>query len=311
MNEIENVVVIGAGCAGWTAAIYAARANLRPIVVTGALPGGQLSTTTAVENYPGFPDGIMGPDLMELMKKQAEKFGARSVYGEVTDVALDHHPFTVVLDEEKNIRTKTIIVASGASPRYLGLPNEKKLIGHGVTSCATCDGAFYPNVPVAVIGGGDSACGEATFLTRFASEVYLIHRRDELRASKIMAARSLDNPKIKPIWDSVVTAYLEDEAGNVRGVRLKNAKTNTESELVVKAVFVAIGYEPNTQIFRGKLDLDEKGYLKVTHGTTTNVPGVFVAGDVHDHVYRQAVTAAGMGCTAAIDAERYLATLDA
>lgn len=307
MAAIENVVIIGAGCAGWTAAIYTARANLRPLVVMGALPGGQLSTTTTVENYPGFPDGIQGPELMERMKKQAEKFGARAVFGEVTAVELEKKPFTVVLDEEKRVPTRTIIVASGASPRYLGLPNEKKLIGHGVTSCATCDGAFYPNVPVAVVGGGDSACEEATYLTRFASVVYLIHRRDQLRASKIMAQRALSHPQIKPLWDTVVTAYLEDEKSELRGVKLKNVKTHTESELAVKAVFVAIGHEPNTQIFRGKIALDEKGYMKSERGTRTNVPGVFVAGDVNDHLYRQAVTAAGMGCAAAIDCERYLA----
>lgn len=301
---MENVIIVGTGCAGLTAAIYTARANLFPLVLEGRLPGGQLTTTTAVENFPGFPDGIEGPELVQRMHQQAERFGARFQYGVVEEfeAGSPHH----IKVEEKWLETKALIVASGASPRYLGLEGESALIGHGLTSCATCDGAFYRNVPVCVIGGGDSACEEAIFLTRFASEVYLIHRRDSLRASKIMVDRTLANSKIKPIWNNVVAAYLTDEAGEVRGIRLRNVVDDSESVLDVKCVFVAIGHEPNTAAFRGKLDMDENGYLRQTHGTHTNIPGIFAAGDVADPVYRQAITAAGQGCAAAIDAERWL-----
>jgi thioredoxin reductase (NADPH) len=302
---MENVIIVGTGCAGLTGAIYAARANLSPLVLEGRQPGGQLTTTTAVENYPGFPEGVDGPELIMRMHQQAEKFGARFEYGTVEDFEhLGSHSRIKVDGDWRE--TKALIVASGASPRYLGLEREKELIGRGLTSCATCDGAFYRNVPVCVIGGGDSACEEAIFLTRFASRVYLIHRRKELRASRIMADRMLANPKIEPVWDSLVTDYLTDASGEVRAVKLKNVKTGTTSELEVKCVFVAIGHVPNTAPFRNKLEMDENGYLIQQNGTHTNVPGVFAAGDVADHVYRQAVTAAGEGCAAAIDAERWL-----
>jgi thioredoxin reductase (NADPH) len=301
---MENVIIVGTGCAGLTGAIYAARANLSPLVLEGRQPGGQLTTTTAVENYPGFPDGVDGPDLIMRMHQQAEKFGARFEYGTVED--FEHVGTHSRIKVDGNWRdTKALIVASGASPRYLGLDREREMIGHGLTSCATCDGAFYRNVPVCVVGGGDSACEEAIFLTRFASRVYLIHRRKELRASKIMADRTLANPKIEPIWDTVVTEYLTD-TGEMRAVRLKNVKTDASSELEVKCVFIAIGHVPNTAPFQDKLDMDESGYLIQRNGTHTNLAGVFAAGDVADHIYRQAVTAAGEGCAAAMDAERWL-----
>lgn len=303
---MENVIIVGTGCAGLTSAIYAARANLSPLVLEGRQPGGQLTTTTAVENYPGFPDGVDGPDLIMRMHQQAEKFGARFEYGTVE--GFEHAGTHSRLKVDENWReTKALIIASGASPRYLGIDRETELIGHGLTSCATCDGAFYRNVPVCVVGGGDSACEEAIFLTRFASKVYLIHRRKALRASKIMADRMLANPKIQPIWDTVITGYLRDGSGEVRGVELKNTASGSQSELEVKCVFVAIGHVPNTAPFRDKLEMDENGYLIQRKGTFTNLPGVFAAGDVADHVYRQAVTAAGEGCAAAMDAERWLA----
>jgi thioredoxin reductase (NADPH) len=302
---MEKVIIVGTGCAGLTAAIYAARANLSPLVLEGREPGGQLTTTTLVENFPGFVEGIDGPQLIMNMKAQAERFGARFAYSHVTDFEPKDGHVSVKIDDEWT-DTRALIIASGASARYLGLPDEKKQVGHGLTSCATCDGAFYRNVPVCVVGGGDSAAEEASFLTRFASKVYLVHRRDELRASKIMADRALSNPKIEPIWNTVLTQYLNDANGEVRAVKLKNVKTGEESELEVKCVFVAIGHDPNTAPFKGKLDMDENGYLIQRGGTRTNVPGVFAAGDVADHVYRQAVTAAGQGCAAALDAEKYL-----
>jgi len=302
---MEKVIIVGTGCAGLTAAIYAARANLSPLVLEGREPGGQLTTTTLVENFPGFIDGIDGPQLIMNMKAQAERFGARFAYAQVTGFERKDGHLSVRIDDEWT-DTQALIIASGASARYLGLPDEKKLTGHGLTSCATCDGAFYRNVPVCVVGGGDSAAEEATFLTRFASKVYLIHRREELRASKIMADRALANPKVEPIWNTVITEYLTDEHGEVRAVKLKNLKTNAGSELEVKCVFVAIGHTPNTEPFKGKLDMDVDGYLIRHQGTHTNIPGVFAAGDVADHVYRQAITAAGQGCAAALDAEKYL-----
>lgn len=301
---MENVIIVGTGCAGLTAAIYTARANLSPLVLEGRLPGGQLTTTTTVENFPGFPEGVDGPDLIMRMHKQAENFGSRFEYGIVEEFE-PGTPHRIKVDGVWR-ETKALIIASGASPRYIGIEGEKDLIGHGLTSCATCDGAFYRNVPVCVVGGGDSACEEASFLTRFASEVYLIHRRDSLRASKIMADRALANPKIKPIWNSVVTSYIT-ENGEVSGVKLKNLQDGTETDLALKCVFVAIGHEPNTVPFRKSLLTDENGYLVQQKGTHTNIPGVFAAGDVADHVYRQAITAAGQGCAAAIDAERWLA----
>ncbi len=307
---MEKVIIVGTGCAGLTAAIFAARAKLTPLVLEGHEPGGQLSTTTLVENFPGFPDGINGPELIMAMKSQAERFGSRFSYDSV-EAFEPAEGFVKVKVAGEWKETRTLIVASGASAKWIGLPREKELVGHGLTSCATCDGAFYRNVPVCVVGGGDSAAEEATFLTRFASKVYLIHRRDTLRASKIMADRALSNPKIEPLWNSAVTEYLTDGEGEMRAVKLKDLPTNEERELEVKCVFVAIGHTPNTAPFKGQLDMDENGYLLQREGTKTNVPGVFAAGDVADHIYRQAVTAAGQGCAAALDGEKYLAALGA
>ena len=309
---MEKVVIIGTGCAGLTAAIYAARSNLSPLVLTGTMPGGLLTTTSIVENYPGFPEGIDGYELMVRMQQQAEKFGARiKILHTVESVDFSKQPFSLVIDGEK-VEAQTIIIATGAGHRHLGLPSEQLLEKKGVTYCATCDGAWpmFRHQPLVVVGGGDSACEEATYLTRFASEVYLIHRRDSLRASKIMAERTLAHPKIKPIWDTAVTEILDPAQDKVTGVRLKNLKTNEERVLPCAGVFIAIGHVPNTQLFKGVLDLDENGYIIPKRGTETNVPGVFVAGDCSDHVYRQAITAAGLGCAAAIDAERYLAGLN-
>ena len=304
---MEKVIIIGTGCAGWTSAIYTGRANLSPLVLAGDQPGGQLTTTTEVENYPGFPEGMMGPELMMKMQEQATKFGARVEYKKVDSVKKNSQSFSIFCGDQE-YESETVIVATGAAPRHLGLEGEEKLIGHGLTSCATCDGAFYRDVPVAVIGGGDSACEEATFLTRFASKVYLIHRRDELRASKIMAERALDNEKIEPVWDSQVTEYLTDDDGEMKAVKVINIKTNEEKELDLKCVFVAIGHVPNAQFLQGLVDTDENGYITQVPGCTkTNVEGLFAAGDVADHVYRQAITAAGDGCKAALEAERYLA----
>jgi thioredoxin reductase (NADPH) len=308
---MEKVVIIGTGCAGLTAALYTARANLSPLVLTGAMPGGLLTTTCIVENYPGFPEGIDGYELMVRMQKQAERFGARIQFGTLGAVDVAKQPFTLTVDGEP-LQAETLIIASGASHRHLGLESEEKLEKKGVTYCATCDGALpmFRDRPLVVVGGGDSACEEATYLTRFASVVYLVHRRDSLRASKIMADRTLAHSKIKPVWDSVVTEVLDVKQDKVTGVRLKSIKTGKESVLDCAGLFVAIGHIPNTQIFKGILDMDENGYITRKRGSETNVPGVFVAGDCSDHVYRQAVTAAGMGCAAAIDAERYLAAMN-
>ena len=306
---MEKVIIVGSGCAGLTAAIYAARAKLDPLVLEGRQPGGQLSTTTLVENFPGFPDGIEGPKLILNMHEQAEKFGARFSYAEATDFEASNEHIRLKADDEW-LETQALIIASGASARFLGLENEEKLIGHGLTSCATCDGAFYKNVPVAVIGGGDSAAEEALFLTRFAAKVYLIHRRDKMRASKIMADRVLANKKIEPIWNTVVTKYVPDEKGEMRAVRLRDVKTHEERELPVACVFVAIGHDPNTKPYRGKLDADPEGYLIARNLVHSKHPGVFIAGDVSDRVYKQAVTAAGSGCAAAMDAEKYLSELE-
>jgi len=308
---MEKVVIIGTGCAGLTAALYTARANLSPLVLTGAMPGGLLTTTSIVENYPGFPEGIDGYELMVKMQKQAERFGARVQFGTLEAVDVAKQPFTLTVDGEP-LQAETLIIASGASHRHLGLESEEKLETKGVTYCATCDGALpmFRDRPLVVVGGGDSACEEATYLTRFASVVYLVHRRDTLRASKIMAERTFAHAKIKPVWDSVLTEVLDVKQDKVTGVRLKNVKTGKESVLECAGLFVAIGHIPNTQIFKGVLDMDENGYIRPKRGSETNVPGVFVAGDCSDHVYRQAVTAAGMGCAAAIDAERYLAAMN-
>lgn len=308
---MEKVVIIGTGCAGLTAALYAARANLQPLVLTGTMPGGLLTTTSIVENYPGFPEGIDGYELMTRLQKQAERFGARIQFGTAESVDLARRPLTVTVDGEP-VQTQTLIIATGAGHRHLGLESERLLDKKGVTYCATCDGALpiFRNQPLVVVGGGDSACEEALYLTRFGSIVHLIHRRDQLRASKIMAERTLAHPKVKPVWDSVVTEILDVKQDKVTGVRVKNLKTGQETTLDCAGVFVAIGHVPNTALFKGLIDLDDAGYAVPAKGTATNVPGVFVAGDCSDRVYRQAVTAAGMGCAAAIDCERYLAGLN-
>ncbi|MBI3876105.1 MAG: thioredoxin-disulfide reductase [Verrucomicrobia bacterium] len=305
---MEKVVIIGSGCAGLTAALYTARANLNPLVLTGIMPGGLLTTTSIVENFPGFPDGVDGYELMIRMQKQAERFGARVQFATVEAVDVSRQPFKLTVDGEP-VETQTLIIASGAGHKHLDVPGEHELEKKGVTYCATCDGALpmFRDKPLVVVGGGDSACEEATYLTRFASTVYLIHRRDSLRASKIMAERTLSNAKIKPVWDSVVTEVLNVKNDQVAGVRLKNVKTGAESALDCAGVFVAIGHMPNTQLFKGVITMNENGYILPARGSETNVPGVFVAGDCSDHVYRQAITAAGMGCAAAIDAERFLA----
>ena len=305
---MDKVIIIGSGCAGWTAALYTARANLQPLVLTGGQPGGLLTTTSLVENYPGFPDGVDGYELMTRMQKQAERFGARASFGSVEKVDFSKRPFTLTVDGEK-VEAKTVIIATGASHRHIGLESEAKLETKGVTYCATCDGALpvFRNQPLVVVGGGDSACEEALYLTRFGSVVHLVHRRDTLRASKIMAERALSNPKIKPVWDSVVTDILDVKQDKVTAVKLMNLKTGVETILNCAGVFIAIGHGPNTDIFKGQIEMDANGYIVSKHGTMTNVPGVFVAGDCADHVYRQAITAAGAGCAAAIDTERYLA----
>ena len=306
-QETEQVVIIGSGCAGLTAALYSARAQLAPTVLTGAMPGGLLTTTSIVENYPGFPEGIDGTDLMINMQQQAERFGAKVKFGSTVEtVDLSERPFKLIVDGEL-VLTQTLIIASGAGHRHLGLDSEARLDKKGVTYCATCDGALpmFRDQPLVVVGGGDSACEEATFLTRFASKVHLVHRRDELRASKIMAERTLENDKIEMVWDSEVEEILGED--KVSGVRLRNNKTNAEQTVDCAGVFVAIGHVPNTQIFKGQLEMDDAEYITRAEGAQTSVPGVFVAGDCSDKVYRQAVTAAGMGCAAAIEAERLLA----
>ena len=309
-NKIEKVTVIGSGCAGLTAALYTARAQLKPVVLTGAMPGGLLTTTSVVENFPGWPEGIDGTELMIKLQQQAERFGAEVRFGsEVEAVDFSQRPFKMVVDGEEMF-TQTLIIASGAGHRHLGLESEKKLDKKGVTYCATCDGALpmFRDQPLVVVGGGDSACEEATYLTRFARKVYLVHRRNELRASKVMAARALNHEKIEPVWDSEITEILGESEDKVTGVRLKNNKTNDESVIDCAGVFIAIGHVPNTQIFQGQLDMDEEGYIIRKNNSQTSVEGVFVAGDCSDKVYRQAITAAGMGCAAAIEAERLLAS---
>ncbi len=301
---MENVVIIGAGAAGLTAAIYTARANLSPLVIEGMQPGGQLTTTSDVENYPGFPHGIDGTKLMDDMREQAERFGTKCKFGEVTNVIFDSSPFTIELNREEVIKSKTVIIATGATAKYLGIESEQRLIGRGVSACATCDGAFYRNVPVVVVGGGDTACEEAIFLTKFASKVTIIHRRDEFRASKIMADRVFENEKIDVQWNCVVDEVLDDEMG-VIGVKIKNTLTNEISEIECKGYFSAIGHKPNTDIFLKYLETDDVGYL-IADGVKTSIPGVYAAGDVADKIYRQAVTAAGTGCAAALEAERFI-----
>ena len=305
---MRQVIIIGSGPAGLTAALYAARANLNPLLIEGLELGGQLMLTTAVENYPGFRDGVMGPDLMAEMRAQAERFGTEFVIGDVTGVDARQPPF-VVTTSESTWRSRTLILATGASARLLGLPSERALMGHGVSTCATCDGYFFRGKPIAVVGGGDSAMEEATFLTKFASQVTVVHRRDTLRASKIMQDKAFKNPKIAFEWDAAVHDITDTGTGVVDGIVLRNLKTDELKTLAVEGVFVAIGHTPNTSLFRGQIELDANGYIVPHGGARTSVPGVFAAGDVQDHVYRQAITAAGSGCMAAIDAERYLESL--
>jgi thioredoxin reductase (NADPH) len=302
---MRNVVIIGSGCAGNTAAIYTGRASLNPLVIKGHEAGGQLSITSDVENFPGFPEGILGPELVENMKKQAERFGAEYLHGAVLEADLSQRPFRIRVEDEW-IETLTLIIASGASARWVGLPNEQKLIGRGVSSCATCDGFFYRGKKIMVVGGGDSAMEEANFLTRFGSEVALVHRRDTFRASKIMLDRARANPKIKFITDTVVEDIFDVEKGVVTGVKLRNVITNHVWDQELDGFFVAIGHIPNTAVFRGQILTDEDGYILSQGGARTNIPGVFHAGDVQDRIYRQAVTASGAGCMAAIEAERFL-----
>lgn len=304
--EHRKVVIIGTGPAGLTAALYSARANLEPLVFMGLQPGGQLITTTDVENYPGYPDGIMGPEMMQDFQKQAERFGAEMRYGIVTNVDFSQRPFRLLIDEETPVLADAVIISTGASAKYLGLENEQRLLGRGVSACATCDGAFFRNEKLAIVGGGDTAMEEALFLTRFATKVYVIHRRDALRASKVMQQRAFNNEKIEFLWNTVVTDINGDDC--VTGLQLENTQTGETSTLEVGGFFVAIGHEPNTDIFNGWLEMDETGYILTKPDSTySNIPGVFVSGDAQDHVYRQAVTAAGSGCMAAIDAERWLA----
>lgn len=303
---MRNVVIIGSGPAGLTAAIYTARANLSPLLIEGWQSGGQLTTTTEVENYPGFARGIMGPELMKDMRAQAGRFGTEFLTGDVTAVNLAQRPFTLTVDGEHAVQTRTVIIATGASAIPIGLKNEARLTGHGVSTCATCDGFFFKEKELLVVGGGDSALEEANFLTKFATKVSVIHRRDKLRASKIMQDRAMRNEKIAFIWNSIVEDILGTDV--VTGARIKNVVTGTSSDISCSGVFVAIGHRPNTSLFIGQVDMDEKGYIRTHHGTATNIPGVFAAGDVQDSTYRQAVTAAGSGCMAAIDVERLLET---
>ena len=303
---MEQVIIIGSGPAGYTAAVYCARAGLKPLVLQGAQPGGQLMTTTDIENYPGFPKGINGAELMELMRSQSGRFGARVVADEAAGVEFKSRTLVVNARQGGRLEARSVIIATGASAIYLGLDSEQKLIGRGVSGCATCDGALYRGKDVAVVGGGDTAMEDALFLTRFASSVTIIHRRDQFRASRIMAERVIQHPKIKVLWNSVVTEVLDVAKNDVEALALKNVKTGETSRLAVAGLFVAIGHRPNTGIFKGQVDLDDKGYI-ITENTRTSVTGVFAAGDVQDHAYRQAVTAAGSGCMAAIEAERFLA----
>ncbi|MGE3175375.1 MAG: thioredoxin-disulfide reductase [Planctomycetota bacterium] len=307
MTDVHKTLILGSGPAGYTAAIYAARANLEPIMLAGQQPGGQLTITTDVENYPGFPKGIMGPEMMDQFREQAERFGTKVIYATGVECDLKKRPFTVKTDDEQTYRAETLIISTGASALYLGLPNEKKLQGRGVSACATCDGFFFKNKKVYVVGGGDSACEEANFLTKFASEVKMVVRRDELRASKIMQQRALDNPKIEVLWGQNVTDVFDVKEGKVTGIELTATDGGEKQQVEADGLFLAIGHKPNTQLFQGQLDMDDKGYLKTVPGkTATKIPGVFAAGDCQDSYYRQAVTAAGTGCMAAIEAERWL-----
>ncbi len=305
---VEDVIILGSGPAGLTSALYTARANLRPLLIEGTEAGGQLVLTTMVENYPGFPDGLLGPDLIRLMRQQAERFGAKFLNGDVTAVDLSKKPFTLTVENEAR-QTNALIIATGASANLIGLESERKLLGHGVSTCATCDGFFFRDQRVAIVGGGDSAVEEAIFLAKFATKVTLIHRRDKLRASKIMQERAFKNPKIEFLWNRTVVEILDASQGKVTGVKTRVDGSTSLETLVCDGVFVAIGHSPNTALFSGQLEMDERGYIVTHHGTMTSIPGVFAAGDVQDHVYKQAVTAAGSGCMAALDAERYLESL--
>ncbi len=305
----RNVVIIGSGPAGLTAALYSARANLSPLLIEGLEAGGQLMLTTMVENWPGFRDGIMGPDLMADMRAQAERFGTEIIQGNVSSVSISGDPFVVTLGDGRTIRSRALIIATGASARWLEIDSDRKLSGHGVSTCATCDGYFFRGKPIAVVGGGDSAMEEAIYLTKFASKVSVIVRRDTLRASKIMQDKAFANPKIEFIWDSEIAEVKDVSRGEVTGIVVRNLKSGALSDVPLDGVFIAIGHTPNTALFRGQLELDQTGYIVTRSGTITSVPGVFAAGDVQDHVYRQAITAAGSGCMAAIDAERYLESL--
>jgi thioredoxin reductase (NADPH) len=304
--ELRKVVIIGSGPAGHTAAIYASRANLQPLVLEGHEPGGQLTTTTDVENFPGFPDGVQGPELMQMMKKQAERFDAEYRTETVTEIDTSKRPFSIKLESGEEIHAETAIISTGASAKYLGLDNEKELIGRGVSACATCDGFFYKDKTVHIVGGGDTAMEEATFLTKFAKEVHVIHRRDTLRASKTMQQRAFDNPKISFIWDTGIEEILFDETG-VNGLKVKNLKTNEVTRRDTDGIFMAIGHTPNTKFLNGQVNLDDHGFIKTENGDPdTNVPGLFACGDVQDSYYRQAISAAGSGCMAAIRAEKFL-----
>ncbi len=303
---MRNMVIIGSGPAGLTAAVYAARANLQPLLIEGKEPGGQLTLTTLVENFPGFSDGIMGPQLMDEMRKQALRFGTEFVTNYVHAVKLNEHPFRVYYGDQQ-ILAKTVVISTGSSAKLIGIQSELQLMGHGVSTCATCDGFFYRGKEIAVVGGGDSAMEEATFLTKFATKVSVIHRRETLRASKIMQERAFENPKIKFIWNTIVDEVVGQKGTGVTGLKLRNVKTEQTSELKIDGLFVAIGHNPNTDIFKGQIDLDNHGYIKTgPNSTRTNIPGVFACGDVQDPVFRQAITAAGTGCMAAIEAERWL-----
>jgi len=305
---VEDVIILGSGPAGLTSSLYTARANLRPLLIEGTEAGGQLVLTTLVENYPGFPDGLLGPDLIRLMRQQTERFGTRFLNGDVTDVDLSRRPFSLTMENDVR-QTNVLIIATGASANLIGLESERKLLGHGVSTCATCDGFFFRDQHVAIVGGGDSAVEEAIFLAKFATKVTLIHRRDKLRASKIMQERAFKNPKIEFLWNRTIVEILDVSQGKVTGVTTRVDGSTLLETLACDGVFVAIGHSPNTSLFSGQLEMDERGYIVTHHGTMTSIPGVFAAGDVQDHVYKQAITAAGSGCMAALDAERYLENL--